>query len=111
MLYMMPINGMEEWMKVDPEIRKVEEDKLNAEWTAWAEANKGAILDTAGAGKTKRVTAGGVEDTKNDVMMYSLIEAESYETAAAMFENHPHLKIPEAWIDIMASSSLPGMGG
>jgi hypothetical protein len=34
-------------------------------------------------------------------MLYSLIEADSHQAAAKMFEKHPHLGIPQASIEIM----------
>ena len=43
----------------------------------------------------------GTSDTKNDIMLYSIIEAESHQSAAKMFEGHPHLGIPQASIEIM----------
>ena len=58
-------------------------------------------LFTEAGGKTKRVTASGVSDTRNDIMLYSFVEAESHEAAANAFENHPHLQIPQASIEVM----------
>jgi hypothetical protein len=49
----------------------------------------------------KRVSQGGVAYAKNDVMLYSFVEAETHEAAAKAFEDHPHLQIPEATIEIM----------
>jgi hypothetical protein len=34
-------------------------------------------------------------------MLYSLIEADSHQAAAKIFEKHPHLGIPQASIEIM----------
>ena len=66
------------------------------------ENHKDFITETAGVGKPKRVTAGGVEDALNDIMMYSFVEAESHEAAAEIFEGHPHFGIPGAWIEVMS---------
>ena len=63
----------------------------------------------AGVGKTKRITSKGISDTKNNVMLYSIVEAESHEAAAKLFENHPHLQIPQASIEVMVINSLHGM--
>lgn len=98
-------------MKIDPEVRKAEEEKLKGKWDAWAKEHQGQISETAGAGKTKRVTVSGAEDTKNDIMLYAIAEADSHEAAAALFEGHPHLDIPGAWIDVMPVNYLPGMEG
>jgi hypothetical protein len=63
----------------------------------------------AGVGKTKVVTAQGISDSKNDIMLYSLVEAETHEAAAESFEGHPHLQIPQSSIEIMEVHALPGM--
>jgi hypothetical protein len=59
------------------------------------------IISTEAGGKTKRVTADGVSDTKIDILLYSLVEAESNEAAALVIENHPHLQIPQSSIEVM----------
>jgi hypothetical protein len=63
----------------------------------------------AGVGKTKRVSAGGTSDTKNDIMLYAIIEASSHEAAARAFEGHPHLQIPQSSIEVMEIHPLPRM--
>jgi hypothetical protein len=110
-LYMAPASMMEEWMKTDPEVRKVEEEKMKADWDAWMGAHKEQITETAGAGKTKRVSKDGVVDAKNDIMLYSIATGESTDAVAKMFEGHPHFGIPGAWIEVMPAKYLPGMDG
>lgn len=108
-LYLAPVAVLEEWMKTDPETRKTEEEKMKGEWNTWMKEHSAAVKETAGAGKTKRVTKEGTIDTKNDIMLFSIVEAESPEAAAKMFENHPHLEIPESSIEIMPINPLPGV--
>ena len=105
-LYEMPSAGMGEWMKKPEAERKEAEAKMKTEWDAWLAEHKAHVLETNGAGKTKRATSSGVTDVSNDVMMYSIVEAETAETASAMFEKHPHLGIPGAWIDIMPAKDI-----
>ncbi len=62
----------------------------------------GMIKETTAAGKTKRVNKEGTIDSKNDLMLYSIVEAESHEVAAKSFEGHPHLGIPGATIEVLA---------
>ena len=106
-LYLAPAAGLEEWMKVDPEIRKVEEEKMMTEWNEWTAKNGANFNTTAGAGKTKLVTKGSVVDSKNDLMLISIIEAESHEAAADLFKDHPHFGIPGGTIEVMPMNSLP----
>lgn len=105
-LYLAPVAVLEEWMKKDEATRKREEETMKAQWDAWTEAHQSAIKETAGAGKTTRVTSTGTTDVRNDIMLFSLIEAESSEAAAKLFEGHPHLEIPEASIEIMPANNL-----
>jgi hypothetical protein len=59
------------------------------------------ITLTEAGGKTKRVTASGVSDANNGVMLYSFINAESHDAAVKAFEHHPHLQIPQSSIEVM----------
>jgi hypothetical protein len=93
---------MDDWMATDPTERKAAETKMMLEWQAWVAAHSASILSTEAAGKTKRVSSIGVSDTRNDIVMYSIILAESQESAAKMFEDHPHLQIPQSSIQVMA---------
>jgi hypothetical protein len=109
-LYMAPAASLESWMKQPEEVRKAEEDKMKTEWDAWVAAHKAMFTGiTAGAGKTKRVTEAEVVDVKNDVMMFSIVEAESHDVVVDAFKGHPHFGIPGAWIDVMPAHVLPGM--
>jgi hypothetical protein len=62
-----------------------------------------ALLDIA-TGR-RRVAVHGSADGKNDVMLYSVVQAETHEAASKMFEDHPHLGIPSASIEITRSQS------
>jgi len=108
-LYKAPVSIIEGWMATPAEDRKAQEEKMRGDWQAWALAHEGKVFDTAGTGKTKVVSESGVADTKNDVMLYSIVEAESHDEAAQMFVGHPHLGIPEATIEIMKINALSGV--
>jgi hypothetical protein len=95
--------------KADPAIRQPAEQKMQAAWGEWMSAHAGMTISTDAGGKTKRVTANGVSDVKNDIILCSLIEAESHEAAAKAFENHPHLQIPQSSIEIMSVRPMAGM--
>ena len=105
----MPIIGLEAWMKTDEATRKAAEDKMKADWDAWMKVHGTNILETAGTGKNVRVTKAGASEVKNDIMLYSIVQAESPEAVSQMCVNHPHLDIPEAWIEIMPVNALPQM--
>ncbi len=109
-LFLTPASVMQDWMQTPPEERKAMEEKMKGEWQAWMAVNSAALVDApAGAGKTKRIDTAGVTDAKNDVMMYAVVQAESADAAAKLFEGHPHLGIPQASIEVMQINQLPGM--
>lgn len=103
---MAPAAGMEEWMKKPEAERKDEESKMKAEWDTWMAAHKDAVLNTIALGKTKRVSASGIEDVRNDMMLSSYVQGESAEQVAELFKDHPHFGIPGATIEIMESRSM-----
>jgi len=108
-LYLTPTSVLDNWMSTPEEERKTLEAKMKTEWDEWVEKNAAMVKETFGAGKVKRATPEGLSDGRNDVMMYSIVEAESHEEAAKIFENHPHLQIPEATIEIMAANPITSM--
>ena len=101
-LFLAPPAVLDEWMKTPQEERDAEEKKMREDWDVWMEAHRSAIKETNAGGKTKKVTKQGVEDTRNDIMLYSVVEAESHEIASKIFESHPHLSIPQSSIEVMA---------
>lgn len=106
-LFLTPVSVLEEWMKKDESERNAEEEKMKAGWMTWTQTHAASIVDMpSGAGKTKVVSQSGVADTKNNIMMYGTVQAESHDDAAAMFVGHPHLEIPQATIEIMTINQV-----
>ena len=100
--YQMPHTGLDEWMKTPEDERKAQEQQMQSDWNGWMEEHKASLIESAGVGKPKRITASGIEDSRNDIMMYSFVEAESLEAAAELFKGHPHFGIPGGWIEVMS---------
>ena len=109
--YLAPASVIEDWKKTDPDKRRVAEEKMKSDWIKWMGDHAQMITDTAVGGKTKRVTSSGTSDNKNDIMLYSFVEPESHEAAAKSFENHPHLQIPQASIEVMEIRPRRDCGG
>jgi hypothetical protein len=76
--------------------RKEAETSMKAEWDAWLKANAGAVKNTIGMGKTKRISASGVEDAKNGIMLSSYVEAESLEAAAETIQDPSSSQAPRS---------------
>ena len=108
-MYLVPAAVMADWRKIDPETRKAGDQKMMEAWRKWMGDHASMITLTEAGGKTKRVTAGGVSNTRNDIILYSFVEAPSHEAAAKSFENHPHLQIPQASIEVMEVRSMGQM--
>jgi hypothetical protein len=106
-LYMAPLEELKKMMaNSTPEQQKAGMD----EWMKWAEKYKANIVDLGmPLGKTKRVNSGGTSDVTTDIGGYSIVQAESHEAAAKLFEGHGHLQVPGAWIDILEIMPMPGM--
>jgi len=103
--------GMDAWKKMDEEQRKPKEAAGMRAWQEWAQANAQAIVDMGGPlGKTKRVSKQGITDVRNEMGAYTVVQAESHEAAAKLFENHPHFTIfPGDAIEVMERLPIPGM--
>jgi hypothetical protein len=106
------------YMASEPEFEKMrknstpEQRKKGMEaWMKWMNDNKASIVERgAPLGKTKRVDANGASNTKNEIGGYSVVQAESHHAATKIFgKDHPHLKMPGAWIEIIEVMPLPGM--
>ena len=92
---------------------KAEQDAIDAaglkRWTEWQSANAAAIVDQGGmVGKTTRVTKDGIAPATNQFCGYLIVEAETAEAAASLFENHPHFSVfPGDGVDIMPFVTEP----
>ena len=78
-MYLVPVAVIEDWKKTDAEIRKPAEEKMREQWDAWMGEHGHAVTATEAAGRTKLVSKDGISDTKNDLMLYSIVEAPSHD--------------------------------
>lgn len=99
-----------QWKKLDEEKRKALEASGVEAWMEWGMVHSAAIVDQGSPlGKTKRASSQGITDIKNSMTGYVIVQAESHEAAARLFENHPHFTIfPGDSVEIMECLPLPG---
>ncbi|CAN7578084.1 hypothetical protein [Devosia sp. LjRoot3] len=73
------------------------------QWAKWEKKNAASFPDHGGmVGKTLRVTKNGAAPATNPFCGYIVVEAETIEAAAKLFENHPHFSVfPGDGVDIM----------
>ena len=103
--------NMEKWKAMD-EAKRKEAEKTGIEaWNRWGNTYAKSIVDHGSPlGKTKRISAQGIVDTKNEMGAFTIVEAESHEDAARMFENHPHFTIfPGEAVEVMECLPMPKM--
>jgi len=108
-VYLGSASALAKWKSMDEEKRKRQEKAGMEAWKKWAAENQKAIVDQGSPlGKTKRASAQGIADTKNEIAAYTSVQAESHEAAARMFQNHPHFTIfPGESVEIMECLPMP----
>jgi hypothetical protein len=99
-LFLAPASVLEAWAQTDAGERQVAELAMREAWDRWMSKHAAMIRSTEAAGQTRRVTAEGVFDARNDVMLYSIVEAPSLQAASEAFQSHPHLMIPSSSIEV-----------
>jgi hypothetical protein len=101
----------EDWLLLPEAQRKEREQAGMKAWMDWGKANAAAIVDQgAPLGKTKRAAAQGIDDVKNLMTGYVIVQAESHEAAAKMFDKHPHFSVfPGDAVEIMECLPMPTM--
>lgn len=105
-LYSIPRAALEQMKaSMTPERRQASMDG----WMKWIKAHEKSLAEVGGPlGKTKRVTAQGASDTSNDITGYSLVQAESAEEAAKLYDaSHPHLQVPGAFVELIECLPIP----
>jgi len=98
------------WSTMDEAKRKKLEASGIKAWGDWMRAHRAAIVEAGGPlGKTKRAAAQGVSDVRNSMSGYVVVQAETHEAAATLFERHPHFAIfPGDSVEIMEVLPIPG---
>jgi hypothetical protein len=78
-------------------------------WMQWMTTHQPSITDIgAPLGRTKRITATGIADIRNQLAGYTIVQAETHEAAAALFLKHPHFTLfPGDGVEVMECLPLP----
>ncbi|MGH8259351.1 MAG: hypothetical protein ACREUG_06630 [Steroidobacteraceae bacterium] len=98
------------WERLDEAERGRRQAAGMKAWQEWMAAHQAAIVVVGGPlGRTKRASRDGIADIRNQMDAYVIVEAESHEAAARLFENHPHFAIfPGDAVEIMECLPIPG---
>lgn len=102
--------GHAQWDKLDEAARQKRVAEGMAAWGEWMVKHQNAVVVEGGPlGKTKKASAQGVSDVRNNMSGFVVVRAETHEAAARMFENHPHFMIfPGDCVEIMECLPIPG---
>ena len=97
------------WDALAPDARKAREVEGMQAWQAWMERHRDAVQENgAPLGKTLRVDRNGVTAIRNAMAAFVVVEAESHDAAARMFEQHPHFTIfPGDGVEVMECLPMP----
>lgn len=108
-IYTGTAKDMKTWKAMDAKTREQREKEGMTAWKEWAIKNAKAIVDQgAPLGKTKRISDDGVSDIRNTIGAYTIVQAESHEAAATLFEQHPHFSIfPGDGVEVMECLPMP----
>ena len=106
-LYRASQSGFEQMMKSTPEQQK---EGMDA-WMRWMTEAQSSIVDMgAPLGKAAKLVKGGdVTANPNDLGGYSVLQGESKEAVASSLKNHPHMMMPDGWIEVVEIMPIPGM--
>jgi len=86
-------------------------EAVMGQWNAWAAKVGDRMVDfgTPLAGGT-RVTTEGTSPSTREVVGYSILEADDFDAALELAQNHPHLNMPGGCeIEVHEAQAIPGM--
>ena len=100
---------MQAWMALPDTERRAKEQEGIAAWKAWVQKHHAVVAAMGGPlGKTKKITAHGIEDVSNQMGAFMVVRAQSQEAAAKLFEDHPHFTIfPGESVEVMPVPPIP----
>jgi len=104
--------AMARWNALAEDERNRRQQAGMAAWHAWVERHQASIVVMGGPlGSTLRVSTTGVTPTHNALSAFTIVAADTQETAAALFEDHPHFAIfPGDAVEVMPIRPVPGAG-
>ena len=104
--------AMARWNALSPEEIAQRQQQGTAAWHGWVARNQTSIAVMGGPlGSTLRVSNEGAGAARNALSAFTVVQAESVEAAAALFENHPHFAIfPGEAVEVMPIRPVPGAG-
>ena len=104
-IYMAPVAAMDEIRKTRSAERMKE---FNDSWMKWSKSHEKSLVDVGSpTGKNKRVTKDKIQDVQNEVLGFSVVQAETHEEAAKIFQDTPNLHIPGSYVEVLEYVQIP----
>ncbi|MGE3261994.1 MAG: hypothetical protein AB7K68_09465 [Bacteriovoracia bacterium] len=102
-------SAMKEWESLSAEEMRKRQVAGQEAWGNWVKKNQASIVEHGSPlGKTLKVNSSGVLPTKNALTAYTVVRADSHETAAKLFLEHPHFTIfPGDSVEVMECLPIP----
>lgn len=98
-LYMATPEQIDKWMSASKE----EQSKEMEEWKAWMDMRAADLVEPGTPlGQNLQVKAGSIMPVRNGVCGYSVLKAADHQAAAKLVADSPHLKVKDAWVDVVA---------
>jgi hypothetical protein len=105
-LYNATVSAREQMAEATPEQAKAGMDA----WMAWAERAGDAVVDLGvPVQPVGRVTSSATSTGESQPSGYSILRADSTQELISLLEQHPHLQMPGASIDVLEALPMPGM--
>ncbi len=102
-LYTADMSAMEQMQKGGQE----EAGKAMEAWMAWSKKAGDAVVDLGTPlGMAQNVTADSVSDATTKVAGYSIMQGESIDAITELMQEHPHLQMPSAAIEVHECLSM-----
>ncbi len=104
-LYTAPSTGAAQMEDADPAMAEA----VMKAWYDWsAKVGNGMVDLGLPLGQSKKVTSSGTTDTNTEVAGYSILSADSLDSALGLVGDHPHLQMPGSGIEVYEAVDLPG---
>jgi hypothetical protein len=105
-LYNSPVPAAEMMANATPEELKAGMDA----WMSWSQKNGDFLVDFGlPLGSSMRVETGSASPGSAQATGFSIVQADSLDSAAKLLEDHPHLQTPGGTIDVLECLPVPGM--
>jgi hypothetical protein len=101
-LYRSTVSAMDQMASTTPEQRKAEMEK----WMAWGASASTALVEWGAPLGDSAVLRGS--KGPGFVGGYSIVQADSLDSAKRLFDAHPHFGAPGASIELLEIMSMPG---